>query len=187
MRTGGVTQDVPGLDLTGVIVGSEGTFGLVTEVIVRLTRNPATYRTLLGVFESVDDATQTVSDIIAAGIVPGAMEMMDKLIVGAVEDAYHFGFPRDAEAVLIVELDGLEAGIDRLAELVTEICNRNRAREVRKADTRGSSGWPYGNAASGRSVRSGGFHPVIARRMAWCREPSCPRSSSSSGRPRKAI
>jgi glycolate dehydrogenase FAD-linked subunit len=135
VKVGGVTQDAPGLDLTGVIVGSEGTFGLVTEVIVRLTRNPTAYRTLLGVFETVDEATQTVSDIIAAGIVPGALEMMDKLIVNAVEDAYHFGFPRDAEAVLIVELDGLEAGIDRLANRVTEICNKNRAREVRRADT----------------------------------------------------
>ncbi len=135
VRTGGPVEDTPGLDLTGVIVGSEGTFGLVSEVIVRLTRNPTTFRTLLGVFDSVDDATQTVSDVIAAGIVPGAMEMMDKLIINAVEDAYHFGFPRDAEAVLIIELDGLEAGIDRLAARCTEICNKNRAREVRRADT----------------------------------------------------
>ncbi len=133
VEVGGSTEDCPGLDLTGVVVGSEGTFGLVTEAIVRLTRNPTTYRTLLGVFESVDDATQTVSDVIAAGIVPGAMEMMDRMIVGAVEDAYHFGFPRDAEAVLIIELDGLEAGIDRLTQRVIDICNQNRAREVRQA------------------------------------------------------
>jgi glycolate oxidase len=135
VEVGGVTEDAPGYDLTGVVVGSEGTFGLVTEITVRLTRNPATYRTLLGVFESVDDATRTVSDIIAAGIVPGALEMMDRLIVNAVEDAYKFGFPRDADAVLIIELDGLEAGIDRLAGRVIEICNKNRAREVRRAET----------------------------------------------------
>ncbi len=100
-----------------------------------LTRNPTTYRTLLGVFDTVDEATQTVSDVIAAGIVPGAMEMMDKMIVNAVEDAFHFGFPRDAEAVLIIELDGLEAGIDRLAARCTDICKKNRAREVRTANT----------------------------------------------------
>ncbi len=135
VEVGGVTEDTPGLDLTGVLVGSEGTFGLVTECIVRLTRNPTTVRTLLGVFETVDDATRTVGDVIAAGIVPAAMEMMEKLIINAVEDAYHFGFPRDAEAVLIIELDGLEAGIDRLMRQVVEICNRNKAREVRHAAT----------------------------------------------------
>jgi glycolate oxidase len=135
VQIGGVTEDSPGYDLTGVIVGSEGTFGLITEAIVRLTRNPATYRTLLGVFESVDDATQTVSDVIAAGIVPGAMEMMDKMIINAVEDAFHFGFPRDAEAVLIIELDGLEAGIDRLSQRVIEICKKNKARDVQRAAT----------------------------------------------------
>jgi glycolate oxidase len=135
VETGGPTEDTPGLDLTGVIVGSEGTFGLVTEVIVRLTRNPTTYRTLLGIFNSVDDATQTVSDVIAAGIVPGALEMMDRMIVNAVEDAFGFGFPREAEAVLIIELDGLEAGIDRLAERAIEICRRNKAREVQRATT----------------------------------------------------
>ena len=135
VEVGGVTEDSPGLDLTGVVVGSEGTFGLITEVAVRLTPNPATYRTLLGIFESVDDATQTVSDVIAAGIVPGAMEMMDRMIVNAVEDAYQFGFPRDADAVLIIELDGLEAGIDRLAERVIEICRKNKARDVQRATT----------------------------------------------------
>jgi glycolate oxidase len=90
---------------------------------------------MLGVFESVDDASQTVSDIIAAGIVPGAMEMMDQLITQAVEAAYHFGFPLDAGAVLIVELDGLAAGLERQSEQVVEICKKNRAREVRLAKT----------------------------------------------------
>ncbi len=93
------------------------------------------YKTLLGVFESVDDASCTVSDIIAAGMVPGAMEMMDQLITQAIEAAYHFGFPLDAGAVLIVELDGLAAGLERQAERVIEICKQNRAREVRVAKT----------------------------------------------------
>ena len=90
---------------------------------------------MLGVFESVEDASQTVSDIIAAGIVPGAMEMMDQLITQAIEAAYQFGFPLDAGAVLIVELDGLAAGLEKQAERVIEICKRNRAREVRVAKT----------------------------------------------------
>jgi len=121
--------------LRGTVIGSEGMFGIVTEVLVRLTRAPQAYQTMLGVFESVDDASQTVSDIIGAGMVPGALEMMDQLITQAVEDAYHFGFPLDAGAVLIVELDGLAAGLERQAERVIEICKQNRAREVRLART----------------------------------------------------
>ena len=124
-----------GYDLRGAVIGSEGMFGIVTEVLVRLTRAPQAYQTMLGVFESVDDASQTVSDIIAAGIVPGALEMMDQLITQAVEAAYHFGFPLDAGAVLIVELDGLAAGLERQAERVVAICRKNRAREVRLART----------------------------------------------------
>lgn len=135
VEVGGPTEDPAGYDLTGVLVGSEGTFGLIAEVTVRLTRNPTTYRTLLGVFESVEDATRTVGDVIAAGIVPSAMEMMDRLIIRAVEEKFQFGFPLDAEAVLIIELDGLEAGIDRLAERVVEICRQNKSREVRRAAT----------------------------------------------------
>jgi glycolate oxidase len=126
-------EDVPGYDLRGAAIGSEGMFGVVTRVLVRLTRAPQGYKTLLGIFESVDAASQTVSDIIAAGIVPGAMEMMDQLITQAVEAAYHFGFPLDAGAALIIELDGLEAGLDKQAARVMEICRKNGAREVRLA------------------------------------------------------
>src|SRR5437870_9273862 len=90
---------------------------------------------MLGVFEGVDDASQTVSDIIAAGIIPGAMEMMDQLITQAIEAAYQFGFPLDAGAVLIVELDGLAAGLEKQAARVIDICKQNRAREVRTAKT----------------------------------------------------
>ena len=128
-------EDVKGYDLRGAAIGSEGMFGVVTRVLVRLIRAPQIYKTMLGVFESVDDASQTVSDIIATGIVPGALEMMDQLITQAVEAAYHFGFPLDAGAVLIVELDGLAAGLERQAERVIEICQKNRAREVRLAKT----------------------------------------------------
>lgn len=135
LELGGPAEDSPGYDLVGVLVGSEGTFGLVTEVVVRLTRNPTTFRTMMAVFETIEDATRTVGDVIAAGIVPAAMEMMDKLIISAVEEKYQFGFPLDAEAVLIIELDGLEAGIDILAERVIAICRGNKAREVRRAAT----------------------------------------------------
>ena len=126
-------EDVDGYDLRGAVIGSEGMFGIVTEVLVRLVRAPQAYKTMLGVFESVDDASRTVSDIIASGIVPGALEMMDQLITQAVEAAYHFGFPLDAGAVLIVELDGLAAGLEKQAGRVIEICKSNRAREVRLA------------------------------------------------------
>jgi glycolate oxidase len=135
VRTGGPTEDNPGYDVTGVMVGSEGTFGVATRIWVRLTRNPEAYRTLLGVFETVDDATNTISDIIGAGIVPAALEMLDRLILQAVEAAFHFGFPLDAGAVLIMEVDGLEAGLDADSERITEIAQRNHAREVRRANT----------------------------------------------------
>ena len=128
-------EDVDGYDLRGAVIGCEGMFGIVTRVLLRLVRAPQTYKTMLGVFETVDQASQTVSDIIAAGIVPGAMEMMDQLITQAVEAAYKFGFPLDAGAVLIVELDGLASGLDAQAERVIQICKQNSAREVRMAKT----------------------------------------------------
>src|SRR6266849_2362450 len=133
VQTGGPVEDAPGYDLTGVIVGSEGTFGIATKIWVRITRNPEAYRTLLGVFETVDDATNTLSDIIGAGIIPGALEMLDQLILQAVEAAFHFGFPLDAGAVLIMEVDGLEAGLEADAEHIAAIARRNKAREVRQA------------------------------------------------------
>ena len=135
VHTGGPTEDNPGYDLTGVIVGSEGTFGIATKAWVRITKNPAAYRTLLGVFETVEDATNTISDIIGAGIIPGALEMLDQLILQAVEAAFHFGFPLDAGAVLIMEVDGLEAGLDDDAERIIAFAKQNKAREVRKANT----------------------------------------------------
>jgi glycolate oxidase len=135
VQAGGPAEDNPGLDLTGVMVGSEGTFGIATKVWVRITRNPEAYRTLLGVFETVDDATNTISDLIGAGIVPAALEMLDGLILQAVEAAFHFGFPLDAGAVLIMEVDGLEAGLEADAERLIAFARRNNAREVRRANT----------------------------------------------------
>jgi glycolate oxidase len=130
---GSEIEDLPGYDLTGLVVGSEGTFGIVTRATLRLIRQPSAWKTLLATFESVAAATATVSGIIGAGIIPAALEMMDQLIVGAVEQAYRFGFPTDAGAVLIVELDGLAAGLEEQAARVTGICHREGAREVRVA------------------------------------------------------
>jgi glycolate oxidase len=124
-RPGG-GEDVDGYDLRGVAIGSEGMFGIVTRVLLRLVRAPQAFKTMLGVFNTVDEASQTVSDIIEAGMVPGALEMMDQLITQAVEAAYKFGFPLDAGAVLIVELDGLAPGLERQAETVIQICRKKR-------------------------------------------------------------
>ena len=128
-------EDVRGYDLRGAAIGSEGMFGVVTQVLVKLIRAPQAYKTMLGVFETVSAASSTVSDIIAAGIVPAAMEMMDQLITQAVEAAYQFGFPLDAGAVLIIELDGPTAGLQRQADVVLQLCRANGAREVRLAKT----------------------------------------------------
>ena len=132
--TGGPCEDNPGYDLTGLIVGSEGTFGVVSKVWVRLTRNPEAYRTLLGVFANIDDATTAISEIIGAGIVPAALELLDQTMISAVEAAFKFGFPLDAGAVLIMEVDGIEAGLQDEADRVEAIARRCNAREVRKAN-----------------------------------------------------
>jgi glycolate oxidase len=133
VQLGGPAEDPLGLDLVGALVGSEGTLGIVTKVWVRLTRDPQGYRTMLGVFDSVEDATNTISEIIGAGIVPAALEMMDQGIVAALEEAFHFGFPLDAQAVLLIEVDGLEAGLDEQRDRIIDLCHRCGAREVRQA------------------------------------------------------
>lgn len=135
VELGGPVEDAPGYDLTGLFVGSEGTFGVCTKVIVRLTRDPAAYRTMLGIFNSVQDATQTISNIIGAGIVPAALELMDQGIIEAVEAAFHFGFPLDAAAVLLIEVDGLEVAVDDEARKIIDICRETGAREVRSANS----------------------------------------------------
>jgi glycolate oxidase len=135
VTVGGPAEDGAGYDLTGTIVGSEGTFGIVTKAWVRLTRNPAEYRTLLGVFPDVDDCSQCISEIIAAGIVPAALEMLDRTIIGAVEAAFQLGFPLDAGALLIMEVDGHAEGLQQEADAIEAIALRCGAREVRKANS----------------------------------------------------
>ena len=135
VRFGGPCGRGADFDLTGLFVGSEGTFGVVTKVWVRITRDPAAYRTMLGIFNTVDDATQAISRIIGAGIIPAALEMMDQGIVSAVEAAFKFGFPLDAGAVLLIEVDGLDCVVDDEAKLITDLCLDTGAREVRLSRT----------------------------------------------------
>jgi glycolate oxidase len=131
----GPVEDPGQLDLIGAVVGSEGRLGIVTKVWVRLTPNPQDLRAMRAVFNTVDEATQTVSEIIAAGIIPAAMELMDRGIIGAVEDAYHFGFSRDAEAILIIEVDGLTIGLAEKQRRIVELCRAHGAIDVLEAAT----------------------------------------------------
>jgi len=123
------------LDLLGVLVGSEGTLAIVTKIWVRLTPNPQDYRTLRAMFDTVEDATNAVSDIIGSGTIPAAMELMDRGILDAVEEAFHFGFPPEAGAILVIELDGPTVGLDEQQKRVVEFCHRWNAREVLEATT----------------------------------------------------
>jgi len=115
------------------VVGAEGTFGVVTRATLRLVRSPEAHRTLLAVFDSVDAASEAVSGIIGAGIVPAALEMMDRLIIQAVEAAFKIGLPTDAGAVLLIEIDGPAAGLDAHAARATAVCRAAGVREIRVA------------------------------------------------------
>src|SRR3989440_915158 len=130
---GGRTRDAQGYDLAGVFVGSEGTFGIATKIVVRILKKPQAVKTVLAVFDQVDHASAAVSAIIARGLVPAAVEMMDQLTIQAVEDAFGCGYPRDAAAALLVELDGLRVGMDAQAERIVQACRDSGAREVRTA------------------------------------------------------
>jgi glycolate oxidase len=130
---GGLDADPPGYDLRGAFVGSEGTMGIATRIAVRLTPVPPSLRTLLADFPTVEGAAAAVSGIIAAGIVPAALEMMDAEITKAVEAYVHSGFTVDAAAVLLVEVDGLAGGVEAGAEVIGAICRANGARSVRVA------------------------------------------------------
>jgi glycolate oxidase subunit GlcD len=132
-RLGGLEPDLPGYDLRGCFVGSEGTMGIATRIAVRLVPDPPTVRTLLLDFTAIEDAAATVSGIIAAGILPAALEMMDAEITRAVEDFVGAGYPRDAAAVLLVELDGLPAGVDYETDVVKRVGSEHGARTVRVA------------------------------------------------------
>jgi glycolate oxidase len=133
VEIGGKVLDPPGYDLVGVFVGSEGTFGIATKVAVRILHKPEAIKTLMGIFHNVEDASNAVSGIVARGIIPACLEMMDNLSIQAVEKWAKAGYPMDAGAVLLVELDGPKAEVEALADLVVEVFQAQRVREVRVA------------------------------------------------------
>lgn len=132
---GGQAPDEPGYDLVAAFIGSEGTLGIITKILVRIMPLPQATRTLLAVFDTIEQASRTVSGVIGAGIIPAAIEMIDAITIRAVEEAYHIGLPLDAGAVLLIEVDGPKAGIDELQQMLADFCAEYGAREVRIART----------------------------------------------------
>ncbi len=133
LRVGGKVHDHPGYDLTGALVGGEGTLGLVTAVTVRLLHVPEGVKTLLASFSSIDDASETVSTIVGAGIIPAALEMIDEVVVRAIEEGIGAGYPKGAAAVLLIELDGPLEEIDAQSARIVEMCRSHAALEIRVA------------------------------------------------------
>ena len=133
LTLGGPVPETPGYDLPGVVVGSEGTLGIITKVVVKLTRAPEAVRTALATFDSIEVASAAVSAIIAEGIVPAALEAMDEPIIRAVEAGVHAGYPTEAKAVLLIELDGPAAEVEAQADAVTRICRDGGALTMRVA------------------------------------------------------
>jgi glycolate oxidase len=132
VHLGGKTLDVPGYDLAGVFVGSEGTLGVATKIILRIVKRPECVQTLLAAFPSTNEAGAAVSDVIAAGMLPAAIEMMDNLAIQAAEAAVHANYP-ECGALLLVELDGPTAEVLALMSEVEQICRKNRSWEIRVA------------------------------------------------------
>ncbi len=133
LTVGGKAHDHPGYDLTGALVGGEGTLGLLTAITVRLLHVPAGVKTLLASYSAIDDASETVSAIVAAGIIPAALEMIDETFVRAINEGVGAGYPKGAGAVLLIELDGPAAEIEAQAVRIVQICRDHAALEVRVA------------------------------------------------------
>jgi glycolate oxidase len=132
---GGKAAESCGYDLAGFFIGSEGTLGIATEIIVKLTRLPEAVETLLAIYNTVEDAANTVTAITAAGITPAALEMLDGWTLRSVEEDTHAGYPLDANAVLLIELEGLREAVTEQAEEIRRACQDQGAREVRRAAT----------------------------------------------------
>jgi glycolate oxidase len=133
VQVGGWTPDPPGYDLTGLIIGSEGTLCIVTKIIVRMVHLAEAVQTMVAVFDTMDDASNTVSEIISRGVIPAAIEMMDQMILQAVEADSHAGYPLDAAAVLLMEAEGMRESVDEQVEQIVQICQQHQARSVRIA------------------------------------------------------
>jgi glycolate oxidase len=135
LDVGGSVPEMPGYDFTGLFVGSEGTLGIATEITLRILKKPESVCVILADFTSMEAAATTVADIIAAGIIPAGMEIMDNLSINAVEDVVALGcYPRDAEAILLVEIDGLEVEVKTSKHRVNELCKKNGARNITTAN-----------------------------------------------------
>ncbi|MDJ0658665.1 MAG: glycolate oxidase subunit GlcD [Crocosphaera sp.] len=135
IEVGGSIPEMPGYDLTGLFVGSEGTLGIATEVTLKILKTPETICVVLADFTTVKSAGQAVADIISSGIIPAGMEIMDNFCINAVEDTVKTNcYPRDAAAILLVELDGLSVEVAAYKEKVAEICRKNGAREITTAN-----------------------------------------------------
>jgi glycolate oxidase len=133
VTTGGKETDTPGYDLAGLLTGSEGTLALITRIIVRLMRRPEMVKTILAIYDSAEDCGATVTEITARAIVPVAIEMLDGVMLRMVEEATHAGYPMDAAAVLLIELEGLRETVEEQVVHVRQVCQVCRAREVRVA------------------------------------------------------
>jgi len=130
---GGPAPDPSGYDLTGLFVGSEGTLGICTEVVAKIVRLPEGVKTMLAIYDSIEDGSRTVSAIVAAGMVPATLEMMDQLVIQAVEASIHCGLPLDCATVLLIEVDGLKDDLESQCQAIEAICKAHGAREVRVA------------------------------------------------------
>ncbi|HBT47603.1 MAG TPA: glycolate oxidase subunit GlcD [Peptococcaceae bacterium] len=134
VQIGGKWEPIaPELNLLALLIGSEGTLGIATKIIVRLTPHPPAIKTMLAVYNTLEEAGNSVSQIIAHGIIPATLELMDNKVIQAVEDWLHIGLPLEAGAVLLIEVDGFEAGLDRQAEKIIELCRANGAIDVKLA------------------------------------------------------
>ena len=133
IEIGGKEADPFGYDLRGLLTGSEGTMALITKVIVRLMRKPEAVKTLLAIYDSAEHAAETVAGLTARAIIPAAVEMLDGVMLRMVEEATHAGYPLDAEAVLLIEVEGLTEGVEEQVAQIQEVCGWNKAREVRVA------------------------------------------------------
>ncbi len=152
---GGKAPDAPGYDLTGAFVGSEGTLGICTELVVRIVRLPEGVKTLLAIYDSIEEGSETVSAIVSAGMVPATLEMMDQLVIRAVEESMKCGFPLDCATVLIIEVDGLVDDLEQQAQAISELCRKHGAREVRvaKNDAERAALWAGRRGAFGAVAR----------------------------------
>jgi len=170
LTTGGALYDRVGPDLPGLICGSEGTLGIITKLWCRLVPRPASFRTVYAVFTSTQDCCHTVRDTIAAGIIPTSMEVMDGAMIRVVEDAFAYGFPTDAAALLLIEIDGVEAALDAQMAQIVGIARDNHAMDVQQcADPK--------RRAELWSARKRAFGAIGRISNAYCTQDACvPRS-----------